>query len=58
MDDFRFWWFHADDNNRRDIQTSLGADELVPIVDEDEGGIIGYALSANFADRIVSALNK
>lgn len=56
MDDSRFWWFHADENNRRDIANSV--DDLIPIVDEEAGGIIAYALSPDHANKITAALNQ
>lgn len=31
---------------------------LVPIVDEDEGGIVAYAVSQDHADALVKRLNK
>jgi hypothetical protein len=45
------------EENRSDLQKWVDQDELVGLVDESCGGIIGY-INRHHAERIVEALNK
>jgi len=43
---------------KTDAQKALNSDLLVPIVDEDAGGIIAYARGEDHARTLINALNK
>lgn len=44
------------EDHRPDLITSLDAGDLRCIVDEEDGGIIAYALGEDHAERIIAAL--
>ena len=54
-DDHPYWLLDLEDTHLADLQTSLGKQNVVAIVHDDDG-IIAYALRS-FADRIVDSLN-
>ncbi len=54
--DTRWWSFNMDDTNLKDLQRSIETGQLVALVDEEAGGIVGYILAAH-EDRIVNGLN-
>ncbi len=56
-DNPRFWSLNLEKNNIQDLKDWIEKNKLVGIVDEEEGGIIGY-ISDDFIDKIVNKLNK
>ena len=52
----RYWEIDLDTVNYTDLQHSIDKRKLYGIVDENAGGIIGYALSEEFAEQIINAL--
>lgn len=48
---------NIDDTNEKDLLESLDKDELVGIVSEQEGGIIGYLLYYHDTE-VINVLNK
>ena len=55
-----FYYQDLDEDNIADLLQVLRDQpgEVVGIVDENQGGIIAYALSRRFADEIVYALSR
>jgi hypothetical protein len=50
------YWQYMESINEQDLRASVYACELLAIVDERHGGIIGYAIGREHADEIVTAL--
>lgn len=54
-DEPRWHWQDLNDGNLADVQRDI--ESLVPIVDQEAGGIIAYALGEEHADAIIKKLN-
>ena len=53
----RFWKiFATDETNIEEASRMALADQLVPVCDENEGGVIAYATCDEHAERIIRAL--
>lgn len=53
----RFWSMDLENTNKKDLLKWFVDDLLIGIVDEEEGGIIGY-VNPKFVDDVLSLLNK
>lgn len=57
MGDPRFWELEMDDMNKKDMQDWVDKDQLVALVDENHGGIIGY-VNREHSQGLLKQLNK
>ena len=53
----RYWYMELEEQNKKDLLKWLNEDKLIALVDEKEGGIIGY-INPLFIDKITKILNK
>lgn len=53
----RFWELEMDERNKRDLQDWFNKDQLIALVDEDTGGIIGY-INREHSQSLLEQLNK
>ena len=53
----RYWKLELTDENYNDMQNWVRTEEMVGLVDEEKGGIIGY-INREHAERIIKELTK
>ena len=53
----RFWDVELSDDTQMDAKDWIDEDKVIGLVDEKQGGIIGY-INRKHAERIINHLNK
>lgn len=53
----QFWSLNLEENNIKDLKDWIENNQLIGLVDEKEGGIIGY-IQKDLANKIIIKLNK
>ena len=53
----QFWNLNLDEKNKQDLQKWIDEDKMVGIVNEENGGIIGY-INKGHINKILKKLNK